>query len=261
MPGVELESSEFAYLLETLHADSVIGLEAPELFPTKQKDQEKVFNAGWDRLLANGWAKPLEDDAFDLDSLLLEMVAVVAAPEFVVATTSNAGARGERELLLHYQGGDRLVEFAVIEDDRYALGILSDFQELGQRCAELMALEPSDKEIEFTLPASTFEKLQSASAEGAGKKISTLLDKTDLNGDLRESFEGALTGATRGQILLLQTRSGEVEHGRRAHVYGKGSSAWIAYLPSAEAEEVIIRNCQPASLEAWISSGLEELQG
>lgn len=262
MAGIELTSPEFAYLLGTVGADQVIGLEAPELFPKDSKAQAEVYGGGLEALKGSGWVQPSPDHEgeFEFDPMALELVAVVGAPQFVLATTAS-GQGPERILLLHYLNGERLVELSAFREDRYALGFLEDWDQLQSRVAATLALAASAQQVELEIPAPTFEKLQAAAAEGSTKKVASNLDKLELDADLREDLEAALTGELRGQVLLLQTVGGEIQHGRRAHVYGSGDSAWFGYWQSAEAEEVIIRKCDPESLEAWISSGLQELQG
>ena len=91
MDGAELTKSELAYLLAVLHATELVGVDDPSLFPTKAKARDSTYGKGRAQLEENGWLEPIPEytDEYDLNPALLHMVAIVAAPTYVVGTWSG----------------------------------------------------------------------------------------------------------------------------------------------------------------------------
>ena len=91
MSGAELDKTELAYLLAVVEASGIVGLDDPELFPATSSDRDAIYGKGRKKLESNEWLKPAADhtDEYELNGILIEMVAIIAAPEQVVATVNN----------------------------------------------------------------------------------------------------------------------------------------------------------------------------
>jgi hypothetical protein len=192
MTGVVLQASEFAYLLLTVGAKNVLGLEAPELFPTQAKAQDRTYRQGWDKLIANGWVKPLPngENAHEFDPFLTEMVAIIGTPRIMVVTTHSID--GSHQMLLHYRSDETTVELSVLEEGQYALGLVPQVEDIANRVSELMNIEGGSTGDQHSLPSGLFSKLQSAGAKSFTKKLQGELEKAGLDettiGELQEAY-------------------------------------------------------------------------
>jgi len=88
MNGIKLEAEELAYLLATVDAPGLIGVDDPKLVPSTAKSRDTTFSKGRKQLEAHGWVQEIsgKPGEYDLNAGLFHTVAVMAAPEMVVAT-------------------------------------------------------------------------------------------------------------------------------------------------------------------------------
>jgi hypothetical protein len=258
LSSAQLKPSEFAYLLALLNAPNVVGLEDPALFPTKSSTRDATYSQGREELEINSWLKPVPDhpDEYELNPFLLEMVSVVATPEFVVDTSHSTG---ESEQVLHYVADDSIVEISASAEGTYQVGSVTDRETLYARIAEMLCLTTTRQTLQFTLDETVFEDIQSLSKEGHSKKAVKLLDSTDVDRTNGQSFIDALAGSTTGQIVVVSLDSGQVTSGRRASVFGEGDSAWLVKRRERVSSELDIANCDTTSIGALINEWIEEL--
>jgi hypothetical protein len=258
--GAQLKPSEFAYLLALLNAPTVIGLENPVLFPTKSSARDATFSQGREELETNGWLKPVPDhpDEFELNPFLLEMVSVVATPQFVV-DTSHSTKESELRQVLHYVADNSIVEVSAPAEGIYQVGSVPDHETLHARIAEMLCLTTAQQIMQYSLDETIFEDIQSLSQEGHPKKAEKLLDSTDVNGTNGQSLIAALAGPVAGQIVVVGSHSGQALRGRRASIFGEGDSAWLVKRTERDSSELDIAKCDLTSIGTLISEWMDEL--
>jgi hypothetical protein len=260
LSSAQLKPSEFAYLLALLNAPNVVGLEDSALFPTKSSTRDSTYSQGREELEIAGWLKPAPDhpDEYELNPFLLEMVSVVATPEFVVDTSYSNGESEFRQVL-HYVVDDSVVELSVSAEGIYQMGSVPDHETLFARIAEMLCLTTARQAQQFTLDETVFEDIQSLSKKGHSKEAVKLLDSTDLDRTNGQSFIDALAGSTTGQIVVVSLDSGQVISGRRASVFGGGDSAWLVKRRERVSSELDIASCDSTSIGALINEWIDEL--
>lgn len=252
MDGVELTPEEFAYLLAVVHAPAVIGVDDPKLFPSDSKSEKAVFGKGRKQLEEHQWIEPLEDheDEYSLDPGLVQMVAVVAGPEHVVATASSE-ADGEQRSTLHYMFGNRVVELWTTPEKSYLMGVVEDRAGLLNRIVEMLHVPENSDPAEFRLPESAFDKVVKFAENGKSDKAEALLEQA---GEHAEAFFAAFADPGGGQLYVVQPSGGEIESGRRATVVG---GRWLVVRPSAEADELQVSSLDAAKLDELLDEWLE----
>ena len=260
MSGAQLKSSEFAYLLALLNAPTVVGLEDPVLFPTKSSARDATYGQGRKELEANGWLKPVLDypDEYELNPILLEMVSVVATPEFVVITSHNTG-ESELHQVLHYLAGDSIIEVSAPAERTYQVGTVPARETFHARIAEMLCLTSAQQAMQFTLDETVFEDIQSLSQEGHPERAVRLLDSPDVSRTASRSLVAALAGPVIGQIVVVSSHSGQATSGRRASVFGERDSAWMVKRTERDSSELNVANCDPTSIGALITEWMNEL--
>ncbi|MGH2619708.1 MAG: hypothetical protein ACRDHG_03945 [Anaerolineales bacterium] len=260
MNGTELETAELAYLLATVDASGLIGVDDPKLSPATDKAREATYSKGRQQLEAHGWIKPIPDkpDEHDLNAGLFQLVAAVAAPEQVIAT-SHGESPDDRRLVLHYLVGEHIVELWATSDKSYFLASLPDRATLNQRMAELLGLTKSAQEGQITLTESAFTKLKSHAQKGQQAQAAKLLDAAEVNGEAGKSLLAALASSARGRVVVIRAGAGEIEAGRRAELFGEKMGAWMAFRPDADSKELTLSPVDPGTLDALVEGWLGDL--
>jgi len=260
MSSAQLKPPEFAYLLAMLNATAVIGLEDPALFPTKSSTRDATYGQGRQELEANGWLKPVPNhpDEYELNPILLEMVSVVATPEFVVVTSHSTG-ESELRQVLHYLAGDIIVDVSASAEGLYQVGAVPDRDTFHTRIAEMLNLNTARQPMQFTLDGTTFKDIQSLSQDGNPEKAEKLLDSAAGDGMDGQSLVAALAGPVSGQIVVVSAVSGQAKSGRRASVFGEQDAAWLVKRMARDSSELEITTCDLASIGILIPEWMNEL--
>jgi len=259
MQGAVLESSEFAYLLATLQAPQVVGVDAPELFPTDPAERERMLAEGSRQLMAHGWLKQLEQPSqYHLNEDLLYLVAVVADPQFVVFTI-NTQPDGTAQVLLHYLAEPDLVELSVSADQKYTLSILSDRAALLARIQAMLDLPqvPAMADSQFVIEEPTFETIQDLAEEGQAEQATAILNELGINGTTGTSLVQALQSPETGSlVVVVRPHRGQIEAGRKASLFRNLDVVWLAKRIDAKSNtfsvETVQANTLPNILEAYL---------
>jgi hypothetical protein len=246
--------------LALLNASSMVGLEDPTLFPTKSSDRESMYSEGRQELETNGWLKPIPDnpDEYELNPFLLEMISVIASPEFVVVTSHINGETGLRQVL-HYLAGDNIIDVSAPAEGTYQVGTVPDRDTFHARIAEMLCLTTSRQTMQFTLDETVLKDIQSLSQEGHPKRAEGLLDSPNMIKKAGRSLVAALASPAIGQIVVVSSHSGKVTSGRRASVFGERDSAWLVKRTERDSSELDIANCDSTSIGGLITEWMNEL--
>jgi len=260
MNGAELEKTELAYLLAILEASGVVGIEDPALFPVKTPERDKTYGEGRKKLESNGWLKPSADypDEYELDVFLLEMVAIIAAPENIVATVSN-GNKKAGQMVMHYLSNGAIVELSAQNAKGYTIGVVPDQKALQARVAEMLGVAGKRKAVRFSLDQDALNDIRSLSKKGEQEEAKALLEATQLSGPAKNSFVAAMGESEHGQIVVIRPEAGEIEAGRRSTLYGADKTAWLVSRSSSDSTELEVRNGDVAGIGKLISERLKEL--
>jgi hypothetical protein len=206
------------------------------------------------------WLKPVPNhpDEYELNPILLEMVSVVATPEFVVVTSHSTG-ESELRQVLHYLAGDSIVDVSTPAEGVYQVGAVPDRDTLHTRIAEMLHLTTARQPLQFTLDETAFEDIQTLSQDGNLEKAVKLLDSVAGDGTSGHSLVAALAGSVSGQIVVVSSASGQAMSGRRASVFGGQDAAWLVKRTARDSSELEIATCDLASIGMLIPEWINEL--
>jgi hypothetical protein len=192
--GVDLTASELSYLLATLTAPTIVGIDATALFPGKQSSRETLFRKGREKLEAHGWMKPIPDhpDEYELDPELFELVSIIAAPSFVIAT-QRISAERERQDVLHYLADESIVELSSSEEGTYRTGFVADSGALYKRIAAMLdvAVKAPSKHLE--LDGEVFEHIQSLALKGMQEQARASLESAGVTSAIQPKARSCLS--------------------------------------------------------------------
>jgi hypothetical protein len=260
--NVVLSPEEFAYLLAVVHAPLLVGVSDARLFPQSGKARKSVYEKGRKLLEANGWLKALEDapGEYEFDAGLMEIVASVADPDFVIGVLRR-GADGKYVGILDYLAANLIVEITLDVHGGYRLGTVPERAELFRRIGLILRLTTPDVWGQFDLDEPVFKEVLSFSQNGEGERATALLTAArQVSPAAAESFLKALSDPTGGMVVSLRPgRAGGAETGRKATVYGGFGSAWIVQKRARASVELEITSCDARRLEMLVTSWLGEL--
>ena len=262
MKGIVLEPVELAYLLATLHATEVVGIEDPALFPVDEATRAATIEQGLQALKDHGWLTPLpQPGQFNLNDLLVYAVAVIADPQFVVFTIRNEAPGGSR-LLLHYLAGADIVELSTTADEKYALALIPDRPTMLGRIGQLLGLSnvPDTSEIRFTIAKQDFEELQDLAEGGQREAAAGLLKRFGINGQSGDSLLAALESPqANGLIVVARPNRGQIEAGRKASVFRDSQVVWLAQRTDATSNTFSVETVQADTLPTVLDNYLQFL--
>lgn len=246
MSGIVLETTEFAYLLATIHAKTVIGVEDPALFPATPEAQDATYKVGLERLKAHGWLKPLENNQFHLSDTLLLMVATIADPQVAIISACETPTGGAK-VLTHYLTDADIVELVRTGAEEYTLGVVPDRATLYGRIAQLADVSAESAESgEVVLETAQFDQLQALATGGQTEQATKLLKEVGLNGQ-SAALVNALA-APSCQVVVVRAQLGQVEAGRRVQVFHSPAGAWVAQRTSQDTTTLKVEAVEAAKL-------------
>ena len=261
MDGAKLEAAELAYLLVTVRARGLVGVEDPRLFPESQVDKDSTFATGLKLLKEHQWLKPGPNGSLRMDDALLYLVAVASEPEFVIFTIRERKGN-ERQLVLHYLAGPAVVELAAAPDGSYRLGVIADRPALAKRIAEMLAIDPASQpaNVEFTIGGPIIGAVKGLVAEGKGEQAAATLKSFGVNGSNGDAMIKALQAPdSNGQFVVTHLINRQVEDGRRASIFGKEGRAWMMNRVDAESTAVRVQTVGPDTLTMMVEDFIRYL--
>src|SRR3990170_2566080 len=167
MEGLELSVQELAYLLTLVRASGLPGVTDPRLFPETPTTQKNTYSKGRELLEAHGGVTEVADHKgeYEVNSWLFGMVATLADPE-VVVVTFREDQKGRRQVVLHYLGGEQIVELFAASKTSYRMGLVLGIEMLQGRLAQMLEVSDAAHRGLFTLEEATFKKVRSLSEGG-----------------------------------------------------------------------------------------------
>ena len=266
MDVAELEEAEFAYVLATLHAPALIGVDSPALFPTEPAARDTAYGTGLRQLQAHGWMKPLpQAGQYDLNAELMELAAVAAAPEFVIFTlTPQPG--GNQRLFLHYLAGESIVELSKTPGC-YRLLALPSQAVMFQRVADMLGIfgAPAPGQTvppPFFMEEETFAAIKALAEGGAVDEAAAQLAAYGASGAAGAALAAALARPEgSAMVVALRAAGGDkVTAGRKATLYGQSDWVWLVQRLEATSTRLQVQVVQPETLATILRQYLDFLK-
>lgn len=262
MSAIVLESSEFAYLLSMVNADSIPGIHDPALFPADNKSRDSTFSRGFQLLKENGWIKPADKPSqFDFNEILLLMAAVIADPEFIVFTI-RLTERSEKQLMMHFMEGSDIVELVATHDGKYHIGIVPAPSDLYDRIENTLGISDAEQQLQvkFFTDEKVFEEIKSLITTGEHVPAAQMLEQLGLGGISIKSLTGALSRDDLCEIILMKTIDGELKTGRKASLFHGDDCFWLARRLDVTTTKMSIETVQHDTISNFLQSSFSNLR-
>ena len=194
MMQAKLTPPEFAYLLQTLEAQKVVGVNNAELFPTDPAVRDELLNRGLLQLQADGWFVSA-DGKISANSRLMVLVAVIANPE-IVLTATHLAESNTRQIVTYYLAAEYVVEQFQTDDGDYVLTQLPAKAALVERLAGLFSLgEPPWTQLPaLTFELATFETTLSQARSGSPEGLRQALQANDVPLEALDDLVNTIVG-------------------------------------------------------------------
>ncbi len=261
MEEIILSRAEFLVLLDALGASAVVGIDSRELFPASIDEHRRMVEQGQRMLQERGLLEISPDGVRVLDQLLAMIAAVVARPEIALINVRDTPGVG-RQLFLHYQSGEYVVEQTFPAEGQHRLATLPDLAALFDRLLAIFPVqdEPAP-EAAAELPQEEFLAAKDHAESGRAAEALAILAGHGLAGEDAAALVDAMAEPVfSGTIALLRCAGEQVVDARNpAIVQGRRAGWSIAQAVPGEPRFRVTR-VDAARLRAQLAGWFDELR-
>lgn len=261
MSAIVLESSELAYLLAMVNAESIPGIHDPLLFPADNKSRDSTLSSGFQLLKENGWIKPADKPSqFDFNEILLLMAAVIADPEYIVFTIRMTD-RSEKQVMMHFMEGSDMVELVATNDGNYHIGIVPDHIVLNDRIKNALGISDSEHQLQvrFFIDEKVFEEIKSLISKEQHEPAAQMLEQLGLGSISIKSLTGALSRVDRREIILMKVTDGKLKTGRKATIFQGDNCFWLTRRLDVRTTKMSIETVLHDTISNFLNSSFSSL--
>ena len=171
-----LRPSELAYLLQTLGAKRVVGVNNQALFPGDPAANRALLQDGLAVLTEHRWLNKRGNEGIYTDNKLMLMAAIMAAPSMVIFAVLFSSADSYRTVV-YYAAPGHVVGQYIAADGNYVLTHFASPNAIVRHWQQATDLSLPDHEADFSLrlPRGEFEAMLSLARSGDGEALRTLV--------------------------------------------------------------------------------------
>ena len=261
MSTLFLESAELSYLLQTIRARSVVGVDNAELFPADEAENEALLKLGRERLELHGWLTPVPGTSkMNFDPSLCYLIAIMADPEMAVLTLRQ-GRRGTYQLVTHYLAGRVIVEQMRTADGLYQLGFVSSLATAVSRIQSVVQL--SDTAANQTAPQiyldrQAYIRVKNLANEGKTETAVAELQKEGVDASLAVSLVATIQLPTfQGLVVVMQRENGEFVAKRNMAVMQSHQASWLIRMDDLNDPQITLESFWPQLFIHYLTSFLQ----
>ncbi len=202
MIQAELNPSELAYLLHTLQAGKVVGVNNAQLFPTEPAIRDALLQLGFEKLQEHGWFVAVEDQSINANDRLLLMVAVMADPALVLTATARF-ADDAQQVITYYVAEGIVIEQFMSAEGNYVLSQLESVAAITGQLQAAFAFADGDGPAAWTFKfgAAAFQASLAAAKAGAPGELQSALAANGVTADRVDEVAGLIANLrVAGQI-------------------------------------------------------------
>lgn len=260
MSTLFLEPAELSYLLQTIHARSVVGVDNAALFPADEAENEALLRLGRERLEFHGWMKPVpESNKYNFDPAVCYLVAIMADPDMAVVTLRQE-QRGTYQLITHYLAGRVIVEQIRTADGLYQLGFVSDLATAVSRIQSAIQLSESNASPvtpQIFLDREAFSRVKSLANEGKTETAVAELQKEGMDTSLAVSLVATIQLPTyQGMVVVMQRENGQIVAKRNMAILQGQQASWLILMDDPQDPQIRLESFWPHLFILYLSNFL-----
>jgi hypothetical protein len=249
-----LKLSEFSYLLHTLSAKQVVGINNESVFPSDETAREVMLAQGFTDLQENGWLIS-QNGKYQTNAELMLLVAVLAAPENTIMLTRRV-ADETRQTVTYYQAQGIFVEQIYTSEKRYLLTRLDSLSEIVDRLSEAMSIpvQQSSGETAVSLKVESFERAMKQAQSGDLSALTTLLTANNLSENQAKQTAAQISRLQAAGNIEMASFSEERLQSLNTIIILKNETDMWAILPGDEPETIKLQTMALSSFSRMIQA-------
>ncbi len=249
MSSIFLEPAELSYLLQTINARSVVGVDNATLFPADKAKNEALLKLGRERLELHGWLKPIPDsNKVNFDPSICYLVAIMADPDTAIVTLRQE-RRGTYQLITHYLAGRVIVEQMRTSDGLYRLAFVSSLNTAVARIQSAVQLSDtgvSQAAPQIFLNRQAFSRIKNLASEGQTETAVAELQKEGIDPSLAVSLVGTIQLPTyQGMVVVMQREEGQIVAKRNMAVMQSQQASWLIRMDNLNDPQITLESFWP----------------
>lgn len=252
MDGMELWSSELAYLCALHGVNAPVGLDLSAVIPTDPASLDRLYAEGLQQLRQHGWLRPTDRAGqWRPDDTLFGVATTVSHPSHVVLTWRN----DPHVFVAHYLDKRAIVELSSPVTGRFRLGLVDGVSALADRVSALFAFDVDDGPS-IAVEAESLDEAAGLARTGATAAAADHLARSGADGASARLVESlAITG---GEVVVGRVRGGAIDAARRAVLYGPRAEWMTARAPGATGLMRVAPR-SPRAMNHWLAESLQLL--
>jgi hypothetical protein len=261
MEEIILSRAEFLVLLDAMKASAVVGIDSQELFPASIDEHRRLVEQGQRMLQERGLLDVAPNDVRVLDPLLIAIAAVVARPEIAIISVRDTPEIG-RQLFLHYQAGEYVVEQTFPAEGQHRLATLPDLAALFDRLLAIFPVQDTPTpESECVLSQEEFLAAKEHAEAGRDAEAIAILTRPGFGAEEAAAFVEAMAEPVfSGTIALLRCAEEEVIEARNPAIVQGRRAAWSIAQAVPGAPRFRVTKVDAARLRDQLVGWLNELR-
>lgn len=261
MSTLFLEPAELAYLLQTINAKSVVGVDNAALFPADDTENEALLKLGRERLEFHGLLKPVAGTAkMNFDPSLCYLIAIMADPDMAVVTMRQE-KRGTYQLITHYLAGRVIVEQMRTVDGLYQLGFVSSLATAVSRiqsAVQLTETNVNQAAPQVFLNRQAFSRVKDLASEGETETAVAHLQQEGIDPNLAVSLVAAIQMPTyQGMVIVMQREGGQIVAKRNMAVIQSQQASWLIRMDDVNAPQIALESFWPQLFIHYLTGFLQ----
>ena len=261
MSTLFLEPAELAYLLQTIRAKSVVGVDNTELFPTDETKNEALLKLGRERLIFHGWLTPVTGSSkINFEPSICYLIAIMADPDMAVVTLRQE-QRGIYQLITHYLAGRVIVEQQRTSDGLYQLGFVSNLATAVARIQSAIQLSETGANQaapEIFLNRQAFTRIKNLANEGQTETAVAELQKEGIEASLAISLVATIQLPTyQGMIVVMQRENGQIVAKRNMAVMQSQQASWLIRMDNLNDPQITLESFWPQLFIHYLTGFLQ----
>jgi hypothetical protein len=261
MSTLFLEPAELAYLLQTIRADSVVGVDNAELFPSDEAENEALLKLGRERLEFHGWLTPVAGSSkMNFDPSICYLIAIMADPDTAVVTLRQE-RRGTYQLIAHYLAGQVIVEQRRTSDGLYQLGFVSSLATAVSRiqaAVQLSETGANQAAPQIFLNRQAFTRVKNLANDGQTETAVAELQKEGIETALAVSLVATIQLPTyQGMIIVMQRENGQIVAKRNMAVMQSRQASWLIRMDDPNDPKIALESIWPQLFIHYLTGFLQ----
>jgi hypothetical protein len=259
MSNIYLEPAELSYLLQTVNARSVIGIDSAELFPQDEAENEVLLRTGSKRLQANGWlVADAQSGKMQFNETLCYLVAIMADPEFAIMTVQQQ-LMGSFQLITHYLAGQLIVEQIRTADKRYQLAFVSRLSTTLERIQSVIrpVTDAGQNQIQIMVERQSYARMKELVRRGQTESAVSEFEKHGFDHSHAASLVSTMQlPELRTAVAVLQREDGQATTTCNLTVMQGQQDGWLLRSEGLDAPDLILEAYWPQRFNTYLASCL-----